>query len=548
MITLILAVLLSLSAPAAAQSTLQLPDVTLLGEYTLFLTAPSPPAQEVPQATGMSDSRINYPRFLFKVDLAVPQPPLLYWQRIPRSTLAPPGLLPDSRFGDMDQYGGSGRTADSGGWQAGIDYIPGKTVVSELSAVRSSGLWDLAALLHFDLADGWITSPPDFPTDLTFTLQSRRRAEVLNFDAAAGIGAFYSADAAAVYTLGLSAGTHGEAGAFQWQEKTRLFGISGIDTPPVDPDEQRGAVQQDLELSLIGSHWELALRCAGVLAAGLPASGREEHGRSSLELGWRHPDSIFRLQAGAAALYYDDSLVFYPSGGLELYPTDFFSLSLRAAPFLGLPSQDLQNLSAAHTVSQGSTVPHLQCAGGYSLNSEISFDPAVPFAATLSFEWINGRIYLLDASQREIMEPELDFADSNLGVLEGDLIWQMRAENPGVRLHLTGALAASFPVSASLWQDRLYSHAGLVWSTDFYKLPVEFIIKALIGDYADDGSEAFLFSNWEIVSGIVTSIEGNWRIGKNGVVHTGVEAFLSPDMSFRFLIGYGFRSGYGFRK
>jgi hypothetical protein len=260
-----------------------------------------------------------------------------------------------------------------------------------------------------------------------------------------------------------------------------------------------------------------------------------------LELGWRHPDSILRLWAGAAALYYDDSFVLYPSGALELYPTDFFSLSLRAAPFLGLPSRELQHLLAAQTVSQGSAAPHLQCEGGYSLYSELSFDPAVPFAAKLSFQWIRGRIYLLDASQRDVSEPELDFADSNRGSLQGDLIWQMRAAHPGVRLHLTGALDASFPVSASLWQDRLYSHAGLVWGTDFYKLPVEFIIKALIGDYADDGSEAFLFSNWETVSGIVTSIEGNWKIGKNGVVHTGLEAFLSPDMSFRFLIGYGFR-------
>ena len=197
--------------------------------------------------------------------------------------------------------------------------------------------------------------------------------------------------------------------------------------------------------------------------------------------------------------------------------------------------------SAARAVSQDSDLPHLQCEGGYSLYSELSFDPAIPFAATVSFERINGWIYLLDASQRALSEPELDFADSNRGAVQGDLIWQMRAANPGLGLHLTGALAASFPVSTSTWQDRLYSHAGLVWRTDFYKLPVEFIIKALIGDYADDGSEAFLFTNWEIVSGIVTSIEGNWKIGENGVVHTGCEALLSPNVSFRFMIGYGFR-------
>jgi hypothetical protein len=542
MIMLVLAVLLSLAAPAAAQSTLQLPDVTLLGEYTLYLAAPPPPAQGIPSAAGTGESRLSYPRSLFKVDLAVPQPPLFYWQRIPRSALAPPGLLPRSGPGEADRYAGEGEPGDRNSWQVRADYIPAKTAVSEFSAARSSGVWDLAGQLHFDLADGWIANPPDFPTDLIFKAQSSRRAEVVNIDAEIGAGAFYGADSTAVYTLGMNAGSHGEAGAFQWREQTRLLGISGIGggTPPADPDTQRGAVQQDLELSLIGTRWDLALRSAGVLAVGLPSFEVQEHGRASLELGWRNPGSILRLWAGGAALYYDNSPAFHPSGGLELYPADFFSFSLRAAPFVGLPPPELQTLSALRTVSQGSGVPHLQCEGGYSLYSELSFDPAIPFAATLSFEWIKGRVYLLDALQRDTSEPELDFTDFNGGAVKGDLIWQMRAAQPGVQVHLTGALAASFPVTASFWQDRLYSHAGLVWRTDFYKLPVEFIIKALIGDYADDGSEAFLLTNWEIVSGIVTSIEGNWKIGKNGEVHTGFEAFLSPDVSFRFLIGYGF--------
>jgi hypothetical protein len=93
---LLIAVLLSLVAPAAAQSTLQLPDVTLFGEYTLYLAAPPPLSQEIPAARGMSDRRFSYPRSLFKVDLALPEPPVFYWQRIPRSVLAPPGLLPAS--------------------------------------------------------------------------------------------------------------------------------------------------------------------------------------------------------------------------------------------------------------------------------------------------------------------------------------------------------------------------------------------------------------------------------------------------------------------
>jgi hypothetical protein len=542
MINVILAALLSLAAPAAAQSTLQLPDVTLLGEYTLYLAAPPPLVQDIPKPAGMSDSRLSYPRYLFKVDLAAPEPPSIYWQRIPGSALAPPGLLPEGRIAEADQHGRDDKPADGDGWQAEIDYVPTQTVISEFAAFRSSGAWDLAARLHFDLADGWVTSPPDFPTDLTFALQSRRRAELLNVDAALGLGAFYSAESEPLYYLGLKAGTYGEAGAFQWREETRLFGISGIGggTPPVNTDEQRAAVQQDLDLSLIGSRWELALRSAGVLAVGLGDSGVEEHGRAVLELGWRRPDSILRLWAGGAALYYNDSLAFYPTGGLELYPTDFFSLSLRAAPFLGLPSQNLQLLAAAQTVAHGAVVAHLQCEGGYSLYSELSFDPAPPFAAVLSLQWIKGRTYLLDASQRDVTEPELDFTDSNRGAVKGDLIWQIRAARPGVGVRLTGALASSLPLTASPWEDRLYSYAGLAWRTDFYKLPVEFIIKALIGDYADDGSEAFLFSNWEIVSGIVTSMEGNWTIGKNGALHTGLEAFLSPNVSFRFLIGYEF--------
>lgn len=539
---LLLAVLLSLAAPASAQSTLQLPDVTLFGEYTLYLTPPPPLAQEIPAAMGMNDSRLSYPRSLFKVDLAVPAPPLFYWQRIPRSVLAPPGLLPASAADAAPGYTGERQPVASGSWRARIDYIPGETVVSEFSATRSSGIWDLSAELHFNLADGWVTSPPDAPTDLIFGVQTRRRAEALNIDAALGVGAFYSsgasADTSAVYTLDLGAGLYGESGALQWREESRVFGISGIGggSPPADKDVQRGAVQQDLELSLIGSRWDLSLRSGGVLAAGLPSSEAEAHGSTSLELGWHHPGSILRLRAGAAALYYDDSLTFYPSGGLGLYPTDFFSLSLRAAPFVHLPPRSLQTLSIVQAVSGGPAIPHLQSEGGYSLYSEVRFDPGATFGAAISFEWIKGRIYLLDAADRELI-----FTDTSRGVLQGDLVWQMRAGQPGVRLNLTGAAAAAMPITSATWQNLLYSRAGLAWATDFHKLPVEFIIKALIGNFADDGSQAFLFTDWEIVSGLITSIEGNWKIGKKGTVHTGFEAFLSPNFSFRFLIGYGIR-------
>ena len=545
MIMLCFAVLLSLAAPAAAQSTLQLPDVTLFGEYTLYLAAPAPLSQEIPVAKGMSDRRLSYPRSLFKVDLAVPDPPLFYWQRIPRSVLAPPGLLPAAGAEEERAYAGEAQPAESGSsWQAKVDYIPGKTIVSEFTSTRSSGVWDLSADLQFYLADGWITAPPDSPTDLTFGVQTRRRAEALNIDAAFGVGAFYgseapaAADQPAIYTLGLVAGLYGEAGAFEWGEETHLFGISGIGggSPPVDPDVQRGAVQQELELSLAGARWDLSLRSGGVLAAGLPSREVQQHGLTSLELGWHNPRSILRFWAGGAALYYDDSLAFYPSGGLELYPADFFALLLRASPFVRLPTQSLQNLCMVQEVSGGSAVPHLQTEGGYSLYSELRFDPGARFGAAFSFEWTKGRIYQLDAADRE-----LNFDDSNQGVLQGDLLWQIRAGRPGIRVNLTGTLAAAFPATAEPWRDPLYSRAGVVWTTDFHKLPVEFIIKALTGDFADDGSQSFLFTDWEVVSGLITSIEGNWKIGKHGAVHTGFEAFLSPDFGYRFLIGYGIR-------
>jgi len=546
MIMLLFSALLSLASPASAQSTLQLPDVTLFGEYTLYLAAPPPLDQEIPEAMGMNDNRLSYPRSHFKVDLAVPDPPWFYWQRIPRSVLAPPGLLPPSTVEEERANTGEGQPVASGSWQARVDYIPGETVVSEFTADRSSGVWDLSSEVHVDLADGWITTPPESPTDLIFAAEARRRAEVLNIDAACGVGAFYfadsSADAAAIYTLDLVAGLYAEAGALQWREQTQLSGISGIGggSPPADPDVQRGAVQQDLELSLVGSRWDLSLRAGGVLAAGLPSYETEQHGRTSLELGWHHPSSILRLWAGAAALYHDDSLAFYPSGGLELYPADYFSLLLRAAPFVRLPPRRLQTLCAVQAVSGGSAIPHLQTEGGYSLYSELRFDPGATFGASLSFEWTKGWIYLFDASKPD-PKLELSFTESNQGVLQGDLIWQMRAGQPGIRLNLTAAAAVRFPPATRPWENPLYNYAGLVWSADFHKLPVEFIIKALIGDFADDGSQPFLFRDWELVTGSATSIQGNWKVGKNGTVHTGFEAFISPNFSSRFLIGYGIR-------
>ena len=537
MVILCFAVLLNLAAAAEAQNTLELPDVTLFGEYTLYLPAPEPKNQELPSVAGPGDHRLGYPRSLFRVQPAVPDPPGLYWQSIPGSPLAAPAILLEPLPNDpLRPSQRSGQPPASAGWQVGMDYLPAEAVVSKLTSMRSSGVWDLTADLRLDLADGWVSSSPEGPTDVTIAVQIRRRAEMLNLDAGLGAGAFYGADAAALFTLDAAAGLYGELGVLRWGEQTQLFGISGMN-PPVDTDRQRGAVQQDLELALAGSAFDLTLRAAGILAGGLPSLDAERHGRLSLELGWRHPASTLRMWAGAAALYTDQSLALYPSGGLELYPAHFFSVMLRGAPFVRLPEQGgFRALCATRAVETASGPPQLQVEGGYSLYSELRVDPLASFGAAVSFEWKKGRIYYLDASV-----PQLRFDDTNQGVVEGDLLWQMRADRPGLRLNLTGALAVPFPLTSALWPEPLYNYAGVVWAADFHKLPVEFIIKTLVGDYADDGSEAFLFTDWEIFSGLAASIEGNWKIGQYGAVHTGFEAFLTPNFSFRILIGYGIR-------
>jgi hypothetical protein len=537
MVLLVFTVLLNLAAPAGAQNTLQLPDVTLFGEFTLYLAAPEPRTWAVPAAMGLSDRRLNYPRSPYKILLAPPAPPGIYWLSIPPWRRAPAGLLPEPLPDDPPIQQGAGPSFSPSGWQTSIDYIPGSTVVSVFNTTRSSGVWDLSADLRFDLADGWVSSPPSSPTDLIFTVHSGRRSVALNIDAGGGLGAFYGTGASSLYTLDGFAELYGEAGIFRWGEGTHFVGVSGIDggSPPTDADRQRGAVEQDLRIALVGSRFDLSLHTVAILSAGVPSLNTEQQGRVLLELGWRHPSSALRMWAGAAALYYDDSLTFYPSGGLELYPTAFLSLLLRAAPFVRLPVQ-VDALCALSAIQADSGLARFEIEGGYSLFSELRFDPVASFGAALSFQWIKGSIYFLDAS-----DLGFGFANTDQGVLAGDLIWQIRSGRPGIRLNLTGELAVDLPIIETPWENPVYSYAGMVWTTDFHKLPLEFIIKALIGDYFDDGSQPFLFTNWEIVSGLTTSIEGNWKIGKYGTVHTGFEAFLTPKFSFRFLIGYGIR-------
>jgi hypothetical protein len=530
MVMLIFALFLNAVPPLSAQSTLQLPDVTLFGEYTLYLPAPEPKSLELPTPAGLSDHRLGYPHSTSMVILAPPRPPQSYWQRIPRSAVGPPGLLPAPGSEGSAEPGPEQAglpPGPSAGWQGGIDYIPGKAVVSAFTGARSSGVWDLSADLRFDLADGWVVNPPNSPTDLLVTAQAVRRAGMLNIDSSFGAGAFYPPGASAVYSLDLSAELYGQARGVRWREKTRAFGISGLDQ--ADGDSQRGAVQQDFELALPGSRFEASLRATGIVAAELPSSQSEEHGLAILEVGWRHPASTLRLRAGGGARYYDGSLEIAPSGALELHPVDFLSFVLCGAPFLRMPAQ--RHLQA-HRAEAG--LAQLQAEEGYRLRSELRFDPAAWLGASVYFDWRKGHLYFLDAS-----DLELEFADTNLGVLGGDLIWQIRPGGPGIGVRLTGQLAFPLPWTAPPWENSLFKHAGAVWRTDFHKLPVEFIIKALVGDFADDGSQPFFFTDWEIVSGLMTSVEGRWKIGKRGTVHTGLEVFLSPESSYSFLIGYG---------
>jgi len=524
MILLLAALLFHSVTPVAAQesnggATLQLPDVTLLGEYTVYLQTPAPMLLGLPAVVGMSDRRFGYPRSIVTLTLAGPQASGIYWLTIPPSAAAPPGVLPDPDAGAEPD-----RSPSYAGWQARVDYIPGTSAQSSLIAARSSNVWDLSARLSFGLSDGWLTGELNSPTHLLFGVEARRRTQALRIDTEIGGGAFHLPGSSPLYSIALGAELHGQEGRFRWREGTRVYGSSqtggGI---------RRGGVEQDLLLSLVGSRYDLSLRAGAILAGELPSLAAEGHGIFSLELGWLHPRSLVRLWAGASALYYDASLGIYPSGGLQLYFTDFFSLVLRGAPFLRMPPQ--RDFHAAHA---DSGLPQLAVEGGYSLLSELCLDPSASFGASLSFEWQKGRSYYFDAS-------ELLFGEVNLGMIIGDLIWQIRPGRPGIRVHLTAQVGLPFPLTSRSRPDPLSSYAGVVWSTDFHKLPVEFIIKGLIGDFADDGSLPFLFTDWEIGSELMTSIEGNWKVGKRSTVYTGLETFLLENFRYRILIGYGIR-------
>lgn len=524
MILLLAALLLHTVSPVAAQEsdgggTLQLPDVTLFGEYTVYLATPEPKAFGVPAATGMSDRRFGYPRSTATLTPADPEPPGIYWLTIPPSAAAPPGVLPDP-----DTRAVADQPPSYAGWQARVDYIPGTSAQSTLIAARSSGVWDLFGNLSFGLADGWLTRELNSPTHLLFAMEARRRIQALQIDTAVRGGTFYPPGSYPLYSIALSAELDGQGSWFHWREGTRLYGSS-----QAGGGTQRGSVEQDILLSLVGSRYDLTLQASGILAGERASLAAEEHGRLSLELGWLHPRSFLRLWAGTAVLYYDTSLEFYPSGGLQLYPTKSFCLVVRGAPFLRMPEKP-----DFYAALADSGLPQIEAEGGYSLLTELRLDPSASFGAYLSFEWQKGRSYYFDA-------PELLFRDINLGTITGDLIWQIRPGRPGIRVHLTGQVGLPFPLTNRSWQNPLSSYAGIVWTTDFYKLPVEFIIKELIGDFADDGSLPFLFTDWEIVSGLMTVVEGNWKIGKRSTVYTGLEMFLRENFRYRILIGYGIR-------
>ncbi|MEE8592029.1 MAG: hypothetical protein V3T35_12000 [Spirochaetia bacterium] len=530
MILLLTALLFHLVTPLAAQEserdgTLQLPDVTLLGEYTVYLRTPEPKLLGVPAAMGMSDRRFGYPRSIVTLTLSDPPAPGIYWLTIPPSAAAPPGVLPEP---DTEAEPDTGAEPDQppsyAVWQARVDYIPGTSAQSALIAARSSNVWDLSAHLSFGLADGWLTRELNSPTHLLFAVEARRRTQALQIDTAVRGGAFYPPESPPLYSIALNAELYGQEGRFRWREGTRLYGNS-----QAGGGTRRGGVEQDLQLSLVGSRYDLSLQASGILAGELPSLAAEEHGTFSLELGWLHPRSFVRLWAGTAALYYDASLRIYPSGGLQLYPTKSFSLVVRGAPFLHMPVKP-----DFYTALADSGLPQIEVEGGYSLVTELRLDPSASFGASLSFEWQKGRSYYFDA-------PEMVFGDNSRGTIIGDLIWQIRPGRPGIRVHLTGQVGLPFPLTNRSWQDPLSRYAGVAWTTDFHKLPVEFIIRGLIGDFADDGSLPFLFTDWEIISGLMTSVEGNWKIGKRSTVHTGVEMFLQENFRYRILIGYGIR-------
>ncbi len=542
MLIVLISLALGLSVPLPAQDnavtqsdaqTLQLPDVTLLGEYTVYLSAPAPKLPAAPAARGLSDERFAYPIGAAPPIWVAPEPATLI---LSGGTAARRYELTSSgRNKAVDLSSADLPSAQA--WRVRTDYIVQESVQSRFSLTRSRGLWDFSSELALGLADGWSNRNPESPTDLLFSVQATRRTECLMLDLLGSGGAFYLPSFSPLYDLQLTAELEGRGEFIRWLTRTSLYGNSETDSE-TEEGERRGLAAQDIELAFCGSRFCISIKGTAIMRGELPSSSLEEHGLLSAELCWMSPRRMLRFWAGAAGLVYDGSLEIVPSGGFELSATQWFTLLFQATAFLRPPPHP-----DFYAAQAGEGLYQMGVEGGYNLSTKALFDWTDRFGASVSFDWQKGRFYRL-------REEGIEFEQANEAVAAAELVWHVckRASGrPDLRIQALSQLGLRWPLTGNIGERIEFRTVGGELVLGFQKIPVEFIIEALWGDFADDGSWPFLFSDWEIISGLTTGILSEWGIGRRHTLRTGVE-FFSPigsgdpvDYSYRFLIGYDIR-------
>ncbi len=539
--------LLSILQPAQAQETLglsdgaetdrgtlELPAVTLLGEYVVYLPVPRPKSPGLPAAMGMRTDRFSASRPAPPPVIAAPEPADLRWPSVLAATAALSGVLSPADENPQSTDGSQVRTTSAPPvWQARVDYLPRALVQSSLLLSRYSGSWERFSDLALGLADGWLESDPGCPTYLSYALKAVRRTEALLLELEGGAGAFYPPSTSPRFTLMLGAELGNQGPRIHWRERTRLYGSSDAYV-----EGQIGLAEQGIELAVFAGQLGVAMKASGIVRVRLPSAVTETNGLAGMELAFLPSSLPLRLWAGAAAVYYDSRLDIFPTAALELYPADWLTVTAGAAPFIRPPSKP-----DFYAVQADSDFPQLAVEGGYSIISRLALDISVRLQASVSFEWINGRIY-------RFRDRALVFEQANQGTLSGQLAWNILETapgRPGMRVYTTGQAGFPFPLPVRAWQALLFHSVGGEWVLDFHKPPAEIIIEALWGEFADDGSLPFLFENWSIFSGLMTGIEANVDISNRHSLRAGVEIFIPiekterEDYTFQFLLGYGIR-------
>jgi hypothetical protein len=542
-----LLLLLSILQPAQAQEisgsnssaksdrgTLELPAVTLLGEYVVYLPVPRPKSPGLPAVTGMRTGRLSTSRPAPPPPITAPEPSELRWPSVHASIVRRSGVPSRADEGLQSADDLRVQTASAPpAWQARVDYLPRALVQSSLLGSRYSGSWERFTDLALGLADGWLESEPGSPTYLSCALTALRRTEALLLKLEGGAGVFYPPSTSPRFTLMLGAELGNQGPRIHWREKTRLYGNNDSNV-----EGQIGLAEQEIDFAVFSGQLGAAMKASGVVRDRLPSADNEMNGLAGMELAFLPSSLPLRLRAGAAAVYYDSGLDIYPTAHLELYPTNWLAVTAGAAPFIRPPSKpDL------YAVQADSDLPQLAVEGGYAVTSRLALDMSARLQASVSFEWINGRIY-------RFRDQAFFFEQANQGTLSGQLAWNILETvpgRPGMRIYTTGKAGFPFPPPAAVWQALLFYSVGAQWVLDFHKPSTEIIIEALWGEFADDGSSPFLFENWSIFSGLMTGIEANVDISNRHSLRAGVEIFIPIEKSgqesytLQFLLGYGIR-------